>query len=80
MPEGPTEQISLFSIGKYSYQVIVTNMELKPINVRRIYNGRAGVQLIIKELKNDHPLVQIPKNTLQAMNRIFTFCCFRTIL
>src|SRR4030042_1647126 len=28
IPEDPTEQLTLFLMGKYSYQVIVTNMKL----------------------------------------------------
>jgi hypothetical protein len=60
IPEDPTEQLTLFSMGKYSYQVIVTNMKLTPLNVWRFYNGRAAVEVIIKELKGDYPLGKIP--------------------
>lgn len=59
-PEDPTEQLSLFPIGRYVYQVFVTNLNLKPINVWRFYNRRAAVELIIKELKGDYPLAKIP--------------------
>lgn len=76
IPEEPTEQLSLFSIGKYSYQVIVTNMELKPINVWRFYNGRAGVELIIKELKNDYPLAKIPTKHFAANESYFHILLF----
>jgi hypothetical protein len=31
IPEDPTDQLTLFSMGKYSYQVIVTNMTLTPL-------------------------------------------------
>jgi hypothetical protein len=34
IPEEPSSQLSLFSMGKYSYQVIVTNLTLQPITVR----------------------------------------------
>jgi hypothetical protein len=59
-PEEPTEQLSLFPIGRYVYQVFVTNLALQPINVWRFYNQRAAVELIIKELKGDYPLAKIP--------------------
>lgn len=59
-PEDPTEQLSLFPIGRYVYQVFVTNLNLKPIHVWRFYNQRAAVELIIKELKGDYPLAKIP--------------------
>jgi transposase len=32
IPEEPTEQLTLFSMGRYTYQVIVTNMKLNPLN------------------------------------------------
>lgn len=76
IPEEPTEQLSLFSLGKYSYQVIVTNMELKPLNVWRFYNGRAGVELIIKELKNDYPLAKIPTKHFAANEAYFHILLF----
>jgi len=41
--EDPIEQLTLFSMGKYSYQVIVTNMKLTPLHTWRFYNGRAAV-------------------------------------
>lgn len=76
IPEESTEQLSLFSIGKYSFQVIVTNMELKPLNVWRFYNGRAGVELIIKELKNDYPLAKIPTKHFAANEAYFHILLF----
>ncbi len=76
IPEEPTEQLSLFSLGKYSYHVIVTNMELKPINIWRFYNGRAGVELIIKELKNDYPLAKIPTKHFTANETYFHILLF----
>jgi len=71
IPEDPTEQLTLFSMGKYSYQVIVTNMKLTPLNSWRFYNGRAGVELIIKELKGDYPLGKIPTKHFAANEAYF---------
>jgi len=76
IPEDPTEQLTLFSVGTFSYQVIVTNMELKPINIWRFYNGRAGVELIIKELKNDYPLAKIPTKHFASNESYFHILLF----
>ena len=76
IPEDPTEQLSLFSMGKFSYQVIVTNMKLKPLNIWRFYNGRAAIELIIKELKNDYPLAKIPTKYFAANESYFHFLLF----
>ena len=71
IPEDPTEQLTLFSMGKYSYQVLVTNMKLTPLNTWRFYNGRAAVELIIKELKGDYPLGKIPTKYFAANEPYF---------
>jgi hypothetical protein len=71
IPEDPTEQLTLFSMGKYSYQVIVTNMKLTPLNTWRFYNGRAAVELIIRELKGDYPLGKIPTKYFAANEAYF---------
>jgi hypothetical protein len=75
-PEDPTEQLTLFSMGKYSYQVIVTNMSLIPLNTWRFYNGRASVELIIKELKGDYPLGKIPTKHFAANEAYFHLLLF----
>jgi len=71
IPEDPTEQLTLFSMGKYSYQVIVMNMKLTPLNTWRFYNGRAAVELIIKELKGDYPLGKISTKYFAANEAYF---------
>ena len=71
IPEDPTEQLTLFSMGKYSYQVIATNMALTPLHTWRFYNGRAAVELIIKELKGDYPLGKIPTKYFAANEAYF---------
>ena len=50
-PDEPTAQLTLFKLGKYHYQVLVTNLPLRPLNLWRFYNDRAGVELLIKQLK-----------------------------
>jgi hypothetical protein len=71
IPEDPTEQLTLFSMGRYSYQVLVTNMKLTPLHTWRFYNGRAAVELIIKELKADYPLGKIPTKHFAANQAYF---------
>ena len=76
IPEDPTEQLTLFSMGKYSYQVIVTNLALTPLHTLRFYNGRAAVELIIKELKGDYPLGKIPTKYFAANEAYFHVLLF----
>jgi hypothetical protein len=59
-PEEPTDQLTLFKLGKYHYQVLVTNLTLQPLNLWRFYNDRAGIELIIRQLKGDYALGKIP--------------------
>jgi hypothetical protein len=76
IPEDPSEQLSLFTLGKYSYQVIVTNLKLTPLNTWKFYNGRAAVELIIKELKGDYPLAKIPTKHFAANDAYFHILLF----
>ncbi len=76
IPEDPSDQLSLFTLGKYSYQVIVTNLSLTPLNTWKFYNGRAGVELIIKELKGDYPLAKIPTKHFAANEAYFHILLF----
>jgi hypothetical protein len=76
IPEDPSEQLSLFTLGKYSYQVIVTNLNLTPLNTWKFYNGRAAVELIIKELKGDYPLAKIPTKHFAANEAYFHILLF----
>lgn len=59
-PEEPTAQLTLFKLGRFHYQVLVTNLELQPLNLWRFYNDRAGIELIIRQLKGDYALGAIP--------------------
>lgn len=76
IPEDLTEQLTLFTMGKYSYQLIVTNMKLTPPNVWRFYNRRAAVELIIKELKGAYPLAKIPTKHFAANEAFFHILLF----
>jgi hypothetical protein len=74
--EDSSQQLTLFTLGKYSYQVIVTNLELTPLNTWKFYNGRAAVELIIKELKGDYPLAKIPTKHFAANEAYFHILLF----
>lgn len=76
IPDDPTDQLSLFTMGKYSYQVIVTNMKLTPLRLWRFYNGRASVELLIKELKGDYPLAKVPTKHFAANEAYFHILLF----
>jgi hypothetical protein len=43
----------LLDVPGYTFRVFVTNTELDAVAVWRTYNGRAGVEQRIEELKND---------------------------
>jgi hypothetical protein len=70
-PEEPTEQLTLFKLGRYHYQVLVTNLPLQPLNLWRFYNARAGVELLIKQLKGDYALGSIPTRHFFANETYF---------
>jgi hypothetical protein len=66
IPGDPSEALTLISMGRCSYQVVVMNMKLTSLNTCSFYNGRAAVELIIKELKGNYPLGKIPMKRFPA--------------
>lgn len=70
VPEEPSAQLHLFQMGGYTYQVLVTNLSLKPLNLWRFYNQRATAELIIRELKDAYALGKIPTHDFAA-NELF---------
>ena len=70
-PEEPTEQLTLFKLGRYHYQVLVTNLPLQPLNLWRFYNDRAGIELVIRQLKRDYALGRIPGHHFLANETYF---------
>jgi len=71
VPEEPSAQLHLFQMGGYSYQALVTNLELRPLNLWRFYNQRARAELIIRELKDAYALGKIPTKDFQANEAFF---------
>lgn len=70
-PEEPSAQLTLFKLGRFHYQVLVTNLELQPLNLWRFYNDRAGIELIIRQLKGDYALGAIPTRHFFANETYF---------
>lgn len=59
-PEETREQLTLFNLGRYHYQVLVMNLPLQPLNSWRLYNDRAEGEWLIKQLKGGYALGAIP--------------------
>lgn len=70
-PEKLTAQFTLFKLGRYHYQVMVTNLELQPLNLWRFYSDRAGIELIIRHLKGDCAIGAIPTRHFFANETYF---------
>ena len=70
-PDEPSAQLTLFQLGRYRYQVFVTNLSLRPLNLWRFYNDRAGVELLIRQLKGDYALGSIPTRHFFANETYF---------
>jgi hypothetical protein len=66
-----SEQLTLFKLGRYHYQVLVTNLTLRPLNLWRFYNDRAGIELVIRQLKGDYALGHIPGHHFIANETYF---------
>ena len=49
-------ETTLFSMGRYIYRAWVTNMELTPAGIWHFYDGRAGMEPRIRELREDFAL------------------------
>ena len=59
-------QTTLFILGRYVYRAWVTNMHLTPAGVWHFYDGRAGMEPRICELREDYALRKIPTRSFAA--------------
>jgi hypothetical protein len=57
---------TLFALGRYQYRGWVTNMDLSPSGVQRFYDGRAIIEVRIRELRQDFALASIPTRAFAA--------------
>lgn len=71
LTEKRKEQLQLFTLEKYSYRIIVTNLKLTPYGVFQFYDGRAGLERIVRTLKEDYPFAKAPTNNFAA-NALYT--------
>ena len=59
-------QTTLFILGRYVYRAWVTNMDLTPAGIWHFYDGRAGMEPRICELREDYALRKIPTRSFAA--------------
>jgi len=71
LPEKDSEQLTLFTLKRYAYQVFVTNLPLQPEKIWYFYRPRAAIETIIRELKESYALAKIPTNSFQANQLYF---------
>lgn len=57
---------TLFNLGRYLYRAWVTNLPLTPAGVWHFYDGRAGMEPRIRELREDFALRKIPTRGFAA--------------
>ncbi len=57
---------TLFTLGRYQYRGWVTNLDLSPAGVQRFYDGRAVIEVRIRELRQDFALANIPTRAFAA--------------
>lgn len=65
-PEPMDVQQTLFTLDRYRYHVLVTDMDLQPYEVFHWYRDRAGIERIIRTLKDDYPFGSAPTNHFAA--------------
>lgn len=71
LTEKRKQQLQLFTLEKYSYRIIVTNLILTPFGVFNFYDGRANLERIVRTLKDDYPFAKAPTNNFAA-NALYT--------
>jgi hypothetical protein len=59
-------QTTLFTLGRYLYRAWVTNLHLTPAGIWHFYDGRAGMEPRICELREDYALRKIPTASFAA--------------
>lgn len=72
-PESEDPQRTLFTLDRYAYHVIVTDLDLTPYGVFQHYRDRAGIERIIRTLKDDYPFGSAPTNHFAA-NELYAEC------
>jgi hypothetical protein len=76
VPEEPSWQLHLFRLRRFTYQVLVTNVDVALLNVWRFYNARAQAELVIRELKQAYALGPIPSRRWDVNQADFHLAVF----
>ncbi len=71
LTEKKKQQLQLLTLDKYSYRLMVTNLALTSPGVFTFYDGRAGLERIVRTLKEDYPFAKAPTNNFVA-NALYT--------
>jgi hypothetical protein len=59
-------ELTLFTLERYAYRAWLTNLPLTPSGVWHYYDGRAGMERRIRELREDFALRKIPTRAFDA--------------
>jgi hypothetical protein len=59
-------ETTLFAMGRYIYRAWVTNLSLTPSGIWHFYDGRAAMEIRIRELREDFALRKIPTASFAA--------------
>ena len=59
-------ETTLFTLERYAYRAWHTNLPLTPAGVWHFYDGRAGMERRIREVREDYALTKIPTRTFAA--------------
>jgi hypothetical protein len=72
LPEEPEGfQTTLFTLDRYAYSVIVTNLNLQSYGVFQFYQDRSAQERIVRTLKDDYPFGKAPTRSFDA-NVLYT--------
>ncbi len=72
LEDEPSAQLTPFTVKRHTDHVLVTHLDLQPINLRwRFTNDGAALELIIRELKGDYPLGRVPTKHFFAKETSF---------
>lgn len=66
LSEERKEQLKLFTLDAFAYHAIVTNLPLTPYGIFSFYQDRAGLERIIRTLKDDYPFGAAPTKYFAA--------------
>jgi hypothetical protein len=64
--EETEQQLTLFTLERYAYRAWITNLPLTPAGIWHFYDGRAGMEPRIGELREQFALRKIPTRAFEA--------------